>query len=106
MGHARALLGFDDAAAMERAARTVVARGCRCARPRRCVEGGAPAGAAPRQPAAPPAKSASVRDLEERLTRALGGPVEIREDAPGKAGTIEIRYLDLDHLDRLLDRLL
>ena len=47
-----------------------------------------------------------MRDLEERLTRALGGPVTITEDEPGKAGRIEIRYLNLDHLDRLLDRLL
>ena len=47
-----------------------------------------------------------MRDLEERLTRALGGPVSITEDEPGKAGHIEIRYIDLDHLDRLLDRLL
>ena len=56
--------------------------------------------------APPRTKSASVRDLEERLTRALGGPVAITEDEPGKAGRIEIRYLDLDHLERLLDRLL
>jgi len=47
-----------------------------------------------------------VRDLEERLTRSLGGPVVITEDAPGKAGRIEIRYMNLDHLERLLDRLL
>jgi hypothetical protein len=53
-----------------------------------------------------PAKSPNVRDLEERLTRALGGPVTITEDEPGKAGRVEIRYLDLDHLERLLDRLL
>jgi hypothetical protein len=59
-----------------------------------------------RRPPARPEKSASVRDLEERLTRALGGPVQITEDEPGKAGRIEIRYLNLDHLERLLDRLL
>ena len=53
-----------------------------------------------------PTKPASVRDLEERLTRAVGGPVVITEDEPGKAGRIEIRYMDLDHLERLLDRLL
>ena len=51
-------------------------------------------------------KSASVRDLEERLTRALGGPVNITEDEPGKSGRLEIRYMDLDHLERLLDKLL
>ncbi len=61
---------------------------------------------APEMPAARPQKSANVRDLEERLTRALGGPVAITEDEPGKAGRIEIRYLSLDHLERVLDRLL
>ena len=60
----------------------------------------------PDKPPGKPAKSASVRDLEERLTRSLGGPVTITEDEPGKAGHIEIRYMDLDHLERLLDRLL
>ena len=55
--------------------------------------------------AAPP-KSASVRDVEERLTKSLGAAVALAEDAGGKGGTIEIRYVDLDDLDRLLDRLL
>jgi ParB family chromosome partitioning protein len=59
-----------------------------------------------RPPPSKPEKSASVRDLEERLTRAVGGPVTITEDEPGKAGRIEIRYMNLDHLERLLDRLL
>ena len=59
-----------------------------------------------RRPPPRPEKSASVRDLEERLTRALGGPVVITEDEPGKAGRLEIRYMNLDHLERLLDRLL
>ena len=109
MGHARALLGLDEPAAIERAARTVVDRGlsvratealvkkARAPEPARTGRAAAPA---------PATKSPSVRDLEERLTRALGGPVAITEDEPGKAGRIEIRYLSLDHLDRLLDRLL
>jgi len=105
MGHARALLGLDDTAAIERAARTVVERGLSVRQTEALVKKlRAPTKARPR--AAAPGKSASVRDLEERLTRALGGPVTIEEDEPGKAGRIEIRYLDLDHLDRLLDRLL
>ena len=107
MGHARALLPLadaDDSAAIEHAARTVVAKGLSV----RATEALVKAARAPTKspPPAPPAKSASVRDLEDRLTRALGGAVSIHEDSPGKAGTIEIRYLDLDHLDRLLDRLL
>jgi ParB family transcriptional regulator, chromosome partitioning protein len=105
MGHARALLGLDDAPAIERAARAVVERGLSV----RATEALVKKARAPdrgHDRAKAPSKSASVRDLEERLTRALGGPVTITEDEPGKAGCIEIRYLNLDHLDRLLDRLL
>jgi ParB family chromosome partitioning protein len=58
-----------------------------------------------RERAKPAGKSAAVLDLEERLTRSLGGPVVITEDVPDKSGRIEIRYVDLDHLDRLIDRL-
>jgi ParB family chromosome partitioning protein len=112
MGHARALLGLEEPAAIERAAREVVDRQLSVRATEALVKkargaGGGAAGERPgkaREPAR--TKSASVRDLEERLTRSLGGPVTITEDEPGKAGRIEIRYLDLDHLERLLDRLL
>ena len=107
MGHARALLGLEDVPAIERAARQVVDKALSV----RATEGlvkklRTPESDAPRSAPKAAGKSASVRDLEERLTRALGGPVVITEDEPGKAGRIEIRYHDLDHLDRLLDRLL
>ncbi len=112
MGHARALLGIDDAVKLERAARTVVDKGLSVRATEALVkrvktghdEGSAKASPPPPSPS--PTKSASVRDLEERLTRSLGGPVSIVEDEPGKAGRIEIKYISLDHLDRLLDRLL
>ena len=109
MGHARALLGLDDASAIERAARTVVDKGLSVRATEALVKKArAPQATAPGdgKVKVKPAKSASVRDVEERLTRALGGPVTITEDVAGKSGTLEIRYLDLDHLDRLLDRLL
>ena len=104
MGHARALLALDEPAEIERAARQVVDRQLSV----RATESLVKKAKEPedRRPPARPAKSASVRDLEERLTRALGGPVTITEDEPGKAGRVEIRYLNLDHLERLLDRLL
>jgi ParB family chromosome partitioning protein len=105
MGHARALLGLDEPAAIEQAARVVVAKGLSVRATEELVKKQrSPAKAKPRKPAVQ--KTASVRDLEERLTRTLGGPVAITEDEPGKAGRIEIRYLSLDHLERLLDRLL
>jgi len=107
MGHARALLGLEDAAAIERAARTVVDKqlSVRATESlvKRARDGAQPTG---RPDRSKPTKSASVRDLEERLTRSLGGPVQITEDEPGKAGRIEVRYLNLDHLERILDRLL
>jgi len=106
MGHARALLGLDEEAAIERAARTVIDKALSVRATEALVKKQRdPERAKPR---ATPAsqKSASVRDLEERLTKSLGGPVSITEDEPGNAGRIEIKYLNLDHLDRLLDRLL
>jgi ParB family chromosome partitioning protein len=104
MGHARALLALATAGDLEAAAREVVARGLSVRATEALVKKRL-AGPA-KKAAAPERKSASVRDLEERLTRALGGPVTLSEDAPGKGGRIEIRYIDLDHLDRLLDKLL
>jgi ParB family transcriptional regulator, chromosome partitioning protein len=105
MGHARALLGLEEPAAIERAARTVVDKALSV----RATEALVKKARSP-EPDKPKRalvqKSASVRDLEERLTKALGGPVVITEDEPGKAGRIEIKYMDLDHLDRLLDKLI
>jgi ParB family chromosome partitioning protein len=109
MGHARALLGLDDLAAMSELADQVV----RDALSVRAVE------RAVRQrlrdqeadPAAPePGSDAErhtiiVRELEVRLRRALGAKVSLRERSQ-KAGTIEIPYSSLDDLDRLLRLLL
>jgi ParB family chromosome partitioning protein len=104
MGHARALLGLEDPVAIERTARTVVDKGLSVRATENLVkQDRAPEKAKPRTKTQ---KSASVRDLEERLTKAVGGPVTITEDEPGKAGRIEIRYMNLDHLERLLDKLL
>ena len=44
-----------------------------------------------------------MRDLEQRLTRALGTKVEVRDR--GNKGEIAIPYADLDALDRLIDKL-
>jgi ParB family chromosome partitioning protein len=106
MGHARALLGLESVGDIESVAHAVTGKALsvrateelvrRHARPEKAK--------ADRTPA--PAKSPAVRDLEERLIRSLSGPVTIEEDAPGKGGAITIRYLDLDHLDRLLEKLL
>jgi ParB family chromosome partitioning protein len=108
MGHARALLGLDEPAAIETAARAVVAKGLSVRATETLVRAKHdPAPPRERTARTPPTKSASARDLEERLTRALGAPVTLDEDGgDAKSGTLQIRYLDLDHLDKLLDKLL
>lgn len=107
MGHARALLGLDDGAAIEAAARAAIAKGLSVRATEQLVRGKNEPKPAREPAAAPAGKSASARDLEERLTRALGAPVSVDEDGGAKkSGTLTIRYLDLDHLDRLLDKLL
>lgn len=49
-------------------------------------------------------KSASVRDLERRLSNALGTTCEVRDR--GNKGEIAVSYASLDHLDAILDKLL
>jgi ParB family transcriptional regulator, chromosome partitioning protein len=108
MGHARALLGLDDSGAIEAAARAVVGKALSVRATEQLVrsKNQPPIRKAASVPA-PVGKSAAANDLEDRLSRALGAPVALEEDGGGKkSGTISIRYLDLDHLDRLLDRLL
>lgn len=104
MGHARALLALDEAD-IEPLARRVVGRKLsvrateELIRKQTRTDGDADGAKAPK-------KSASVRDLEIRLGKALGAQVTLDEDASGKSGRIQIRYIDLDDLDRLLVRLL
>lgn len=105
MGHARALLGLDSVADIEATARAVVAKGLSVRATEELVRtrGTGPKGST-RSGSTP--KSAAVRDLEERLTRSLGSRTSLVEDRKGKGGLIQLRYSDLDDLDRILERLL
>jgi len=106
MGHARALLGMESVSEIERAARKVVSENLSVRATEQLVKGAGKAAVAAKTAAKTPAKkSASVRDLEERLTRALGAQVVI-DDRGAKGGTVQIRYGDLDQLDALLEKLL
>ncbi len=101
-GHARALLGLSDEAAMEPMADKVI-RGRLSVRATEALVRDARKTRASGDRATP-AKSASVRDLEARLSRALGTKVEVRDS--GNKGEIAIGYADLDALDRLIEKLL
>lgn len=105
MGHARALLALESDAEMETVARTVAGRKLSVRATEDLVRKRGQ-DKSERPAAEKPQKSASVRDLENRLMQSLGAKIQITEDKTGKGGCIEIRYIDLDDLDRLLARLL
>ncbi len=102
-GHARALLGAVDAAAIEQLAERVLRGGLSVRATEALVRAQTRSKRnAPDKGGA--AASSNVRDLEARLARSLGTKVEVRDR--GNKGEIAIPYTDLDALDRLLDKLL
>jgi ParB family chromosome partitioning protein len=102
-GHARALLGAGDARQIEDLAEKVIRGRLNVRATEQLVRGKKPRKSGGASSKDKP-KSASVRDLEARLTRKLGARVLVR-DANGK-GEIAIPYADLDALDRLISKLL
>jgi len=102
-GHARALLGAGDAATIEALSDKVI-RGKLTVRATEALVRAAAVHprSGPREQAA--TKPASVRDLEARLSRALGTRVEVRDH--GNKGEVAIPYADLDALDRVIDKIL
>lgn len=104
-GHARALLGAGENALIEELAERVLRGGLSVRATEALVRARAKSkGKSTNGKGGGPAKSASVRDLEARLTRALGAKVEVRDR--GNKGEIAIPYADLDALDRVIDKLL
>ncbi len=105
MGHARALLGLEATALIEQNAALVVKRELSVRQTEDLVRKAAKqATTGARKPEKKPAgteKSAAVRDVEERLQKALGTRVVLHQEN-ARAGTIEIQYHSLDELDRLL----
>ena len=105
MGHARALIGAEDAEAIARTAvdkqlsvREVEklvrrARGrAEPAAPRRAREGN-------------PADNADIAAVQGHLEEFLGLPVRIQADADPRSGAVTIRYRTLDQLDLICQRL-
>jgi ParB family chromosome partitioning protein len=103
MGHARALLGLENDAVIERLARQTASRGLSV----RQVEALVRREREDRGPPAPPPEkeSPAARDLALRVQRALSARVKLCESGPGR-GHIEIHYGSLDQLDAILARIL
>ncbi|HEY8414269.1 MAG TPA: ParB/RepB/Spo0J family partition protein [Thermaerobacter sp.] len=100
-GHAKVLLGVASPSEMRQLAARVLSEGLTVRQLERLVaSAGKPRKA---RQAAPAAVAPEVRDLAERLQRALGTRVSIH--ARGERGQIVIEYYSLDDLERLLSRL-
>jgi ParB family chromosome partitioning protein len=101
-GHARALINVPDASS---AAKRVVAEGLSVRQTEALAhEEGAPERKSmkPRSASAS-TKDTDTRDLEKRVSDALGLKVTVSHRDPG--GTVQIRYGDLDQLDEVMRRL-
>ncbi|MBI4832970.1 MAG: ParB/RepB/Spo0J family partition protein [Candidatus Lindowbacteria bacterium] len=99
MGHARALLALESAAAQVSLGERVVKEGLSVRQVEKLVKGHGYA-----RSARPLERDPNVRSVEENLQRALGAKVRIRDS--GKRGRIEIEYFSPDERDALIARLL
>ena len=100
MGHARALLGLEDADSMKKLAQRAVREGLSVRALEALVRG------LTRKPAAKagPADSAGTRDLVARLQRRLGARCRILQKT-ASTGKLEIDYTSLDELDGILGKI-
>ena len=101
-GHARALLSAPSVSSMKKLARTAVSKGWSVREAERHARRLARGDGSP--PSKKRGKSTNVRDLEDRLSRALGSSATIHESGKER-GQIRISYSSFDELDRLIDKL-
>jgi ParB family chromosome partitioning protein len=101
-GHGRALLSANEPNAMLKLARSAVEKGWSVRDTERAARFVAQT-AKDKDADKPQGKTANVRDLESRLSRAFGSKVAVA-DRNGK-GNIQIHFTSYDELDRLLEKL-
>lgn len=102
MGHARAVVGAENAEALAQAA---VKQGLSVRALEAMVAGNKPRPAKSRGPGAPVANDPNSDALEEQLAEALGMPVALQVAPGATSGSLTIRFADLDQLDLLCARL-
>jgi ParB family chromosome partitioning protein len=107
MGHARALLGIDDADVQRRIAQNIIEQSLSVRETERAIKriiaGTAPT-AATQQP--PARDDANIRAAESKLRRRLGTQVRVMPSQTGAGGKIEIEYYNETDLDRLYKMLI
>jgi ParB family chromosome partitioning protein len=102
-GHGRALLSAPNVSSMKKLARSAVSKGWsvrEAERQARRVARSDGSEAAPKKAG----KSSNVRDLELRLSRALGSTTKIHESGKER-GQVRINYASFDELDRIIEKL-
>jgi ParB family chromosome partitioning protein len=103
-GHARTLLAFEHAEEMEKAAKRILQLSLSVRQTEAYVQGLLhPDRSSKKEPKPPAAVDPNVREVEDRLQRALGLKVHI-EDHKGR-GKVIIEYARLEDFDALLEQL-
>jgi len=103
-GHARALLAFEHAEEIEKAAKRAVALSLSVRQVESYVQGLLhPEGKAKKRPPSETQVDPNVRDAQERLQRALGMKVTI-EDKNGR-GRVIIEYAKLEDFDSIMEQM-
>ena len=102
MGHARALLGVDDADIQRRVARNIIDQSLSVRETERAIKR-IIAGASPATATLPAPKrdDANIRAAENKLRRRFGTQVRVMPSQTGAGGKIEIEYYNDNDLDRL-----
>jgi len=99
-GHARTLVTAENPSAL---AREIISKGLSVRAAEKLAKGGAPS--KPRAVAPKTEKDADTKALEADLSAATGMKVQIDHKAGGEAGTVTIRYQNLDQLDDICGKL-
>jgi len=105
MGHARALVGREDAAELAERAVDKKLSVREVEKLARKKTGEAGSGARRARPPRDPAEDADIAAVENHLEEFLGLQVRIATDADSRSGTVTIRYGTLDQLDLVCQRL-
>lgn len=102
-GHARALLGLSDAAAMERLAQRIVAEGLSVRSVEEIVALGLDSGSPARRPARHTTPDAQLEDLAARMADAFD--TQVRVALGRRKGRVTIDFASVDDLHRILERM-
>ena len=104
VGHAKVLLGLEDAARRSALARRIIEEGLSVRLVEKLAAGHRAAGTGRRSGRpVPPAVAAAVADIEKRLTTHLGARVSVHHAR--RRGRIVIEYAGNDDLQRILEKL-